>query len=317
MEKTKLKLSIIVPVYNVLPYIRKCIDSLLAQTIGDFEIILIDDGSTDGTADVLKEYAHNYPEKIQLKRVENGGQGRARNIGIEMAHGEFLGFIDSDDWIDQDMYKKLYDKSMLSGADVVVCEWLAVYPDGKEELLPACVQEHWLASAGSASNKMFRRSLVGDVKFPSGLWYEDFYFSTMLMLKANAIEYVLEPLYMYRQSPVSTMRNNNSAKNLDLIVILDMLREYMLANGFEDEFEFFVLNHCLIDSINRVFKQNASDRKITVRKLRAYARENIPKLSACSSYQRESLNRRIIAKLNYLGLYSVSRLLLDFKAKIS
>ena len=317
MEKTKLKLSIIVPVYNVLPYIRKCIDSLLAQTIGDFEIILIDDGSTDGTADVLREYADKYPEIIQLKRVENGGQGRARNIGIEMAQGEFLGFIDSDDWIDPEMYKKLYNKSKVSGADVVVCEWLAVHPDGKEELLPACVQDYWLSSAGSASNKIFRRELVGDTKFPSGLWYEDFYFSTMLMLKANAIEYVLEPLYMYRQSPASTMRNNNSAKNLDLLVILDMLREYMLENGFRDEFEFFVINHCLIDSINRVYKQDTPDRKDTVKKLHAYARKNLPQLSNCASYKRESLNRRIIASLNYRGLHSLSRFILDLKAKLS
>ena len=317
MEETKLKLSIIVPVYNVLPYIRKCLDSLLAQTIGDFEIILIDDGSTDGTADVLREYAEKSPEKILLTRVENGGQGRARNIGMELARGEFLGFIDSDDWIAPDMYKKLYDKSQLTGADVVVCEWLAVYPDGKEEKLPACVQEHWLAAAGSASNKIFRRELVGDTRFPSGLWYEDFYFSTMLMLKANAIEYVLESLYMYRQSPASTMRNNNSAKNLDLLVILDMLADYMLKNGFKDEFEFFVINHCLIDSINRVYRQNAPDRKNTVEKLHAYARENLPRLSQCASYKRESLNRRIIASLNYRGFYSLSRAMLDIKAKIS
>lgn len=317
MEETKLKLSIIVPVYNVLPYIRKCIDSLLSQTIEDFEIILIDDGSSDGTADILAEYALHYPQKIKLKRVENGGQGRARNIGMEMARGEFLGFIDSDDWIAPDMYEKLYNKSAATGADVVVCEWLAVYPDGKEELLPACVQEHWLASAGSASNKIFRREIVGDTKFPSGLWYEDFYFSTMLMLKANAIEYVLEPLYMYRQSPASTMRNNNSAKNLDLIVILDMLAEYMLDNGFKEEFEFFVVNHCLIDSINRVYKQNAPDSKATVEKLRTYARKRLPKLSECGSYRRESLNRRLIARLNYTGLFGLGRFLLDIKAKIS
>ena len=100
-----MNLSIIVPVYNVLPYIRQCLDSLLSQTIEDYEILLVDDGSTDGTALVLNEYRDRYPEKIFLRRVENGGQGRARNFAIEEARGKYLGFIDSDDCIAPDMYE--------------------------------------------------------------------------------------------------------------------------------------------------------------------------------------------------------------------
>lgn len=234
-----MKLSIIVPVYNVLPYIRQCLDSLLAQRVDDYEVILIDDGSTDGTAAVLEEYAERFPEKLVLRRVENGGQGRARNIAIDMARGDYLGFIDSDDWIDAAMYEKLLTRAEETGAEVVVCDWLNKFADGREVVQPACVQEHWLAASGSACNKIFRRELVGDIRFPAGLWYEDFYFSAMLLLKAKGIEYVREPLYMYRQSDSSTMRNNNSARNLEMLTIMDMLAEYMLPNGFKDEFEFF------------------------------------------------------------------------------
>ena len=312
-----MKLSIIVPVYNVLPYIRPCLDSLVGQTMEDYELILIDDGSTDGTAQVLAEYAARYPERIILKRVENGGQGRARNIAIDVARGDYLGFIDSDDWIDPSMYEKLCKRAEETGADVAVCDWLIKYSDGREQVLSAKVQDHWLAASGSACNKIFRRSLVGDTRFPEGLWYEDFYFSAMMLLKAKGIAYLEEPLYMYRQSQSSTMRNNNSAKNLDMLTILDMLEEYMLSHGFKDEFEFFVVNHVLIDSINRVYRQKTPDRNQVLSRLRGYARARIPDLNRCTSYLRESRNRRIIAGLNYAGLYGLSRLILDTKARLT
>lgn len=312
-----MKLSIIVPVYNVLPYIRQCLDSLVGQTLKDCEIILIDDGSTDGTAQVLAEYTARYPEKIVLKRVENGGQGRARNIAIDMAKGDYLGFIDSDDWIDPTMYEKLCNRAEDTGADVVVCDWLIKHSDGHDQVFPARVQDHWLAASGSACNKIFRRSLVGDTRFPAGLWYEDFYFSAMMLLKAQRIEYLEEPLYMYRQSQSSTMRNNNSAKNLDMLTILDMLEEFMLPNGFKDELDFFIINHVLIDSINRVYRQQTPDRAQVLSRLRCYARAKIPALSHCTAYLRESRNRRIIARLNYDGLYGLSRFILDWKARLT
>lgn len=312
-----MKLSIIVPVYNVLPYIRPCLDSLVGQTIEDYEIILIDDGSTDGTAQVLAEYAARYPEKIVLKRVENGGQGRARNIAIDMARGDYLGFIDSDDWIDLTMYEKLCKRAEETGADVVVCDFLTKHSDGREELLPACIQDHWLASAGSACNKIFRRLLIGDIRFAQGLWYEDFYFSALALLKSRRTEFIQEALYFYRQSDSSTMRNNNSAKNLDMLTIMDMLAEYMLPRGFREEFEFFLVNHVLLDSVNRVAGQDTPDKKEVLQKLTAYVRAHIPALSQCESYRRESRNRRLIMHLNYMGLYGLSRRILSTKARLS
>ncbi len=312
-----MKLSIIVPVYNVLPYIRQCLDSLVGQTLKDCEIILIDDGSTDGTAQVLAEYTARYPEKIVLKRVENGGQGRARNIAIDMAKGDYLGFIDSDDWIDPTMYEKLCNRAEDTGADVVVCDFLAKYSDGREELLPACIQEHWLASAGSACNKIFRRTLVGDTRFAVGLWYEDFYFSAMMLLLSRHTEFIREPLYIYRRGQQSTMKNNNSAKNLDMLTIMDMLADYMLHHGFRAEFEFFLVNHVLLDSVNRVARQDTPDKREVLNQLVAYVRKHIPELSQCESYRRESRNRRLIMRLNYMGLYGFSRFILNTKARLS
>ena len=311
-----MKLSIIVPVYNVLPYIRQCLDSLVGQTAGDYEILLVDDGSTDGTAAVLEEYRDRYPELIKLRRVDNGGQGRARNFAIPEARGEFLGFIDSDDSIAPDMYEKLVAKAEETGADVVVCDWLARYDDGREETLPACVQEHPLASAGSACNKIFRRELVGETRFPVGLWYEDFYFSALMLIRANKIEYVREPLYIYRRHQDSTMRNNNSAKNLDMLKIMDMLSEQMLPEHRE-EFEFFLINHVLLDTVSRVSRQDTPDRDEVLSRLRAYVRDMIPRLGSCSSYKKESGKRRLIMHLNYMGLDRLAMGILDLKARLS
>lgn len=307
-----MKLSIIVPVYNVEEYLPRCLDPLAEQSLGDYELILIDDGSTDGSGRICDEYARRYPGLVRVRHIDNGGQGRARNIGIELARGEYLGFVDSDDWVDLSMYEKLCRRAEETGADVAVCDFLAKYEDGREEYLPACVQAHRLASAGSACNKVFHRDTVGDIRFPEGLWYEDFYFSARLLLASRRTEFIPEPLYFYRQAPDSTMRNQNSARNLDMLAILDMLEPFMEP----EEFRFFVINHVVLDSISRLACQSAPDRKAVIAKMRAYAHEKIPRLSACQSYKRESARRRLIMGLNYMGLEDLAQIILKIKSAV-
>ena len=308
-----MKLSVIVPVYKAESYLADCVESLLAQTIGDLEILLVDDGSPDRSGEIADEYAVHYPDKVKSFHVENGGQGRARNIALPHAKGDYLGFVDSDDWVVPDMYEKLIGKCEETGADIAVCNCLEVFLDGRELVLPSRFQSHWLSAAGSACNKVFRRELLGNTRFPEGMWYEDFYFSAMLMIRSGKIAYVDEPLYCYRQSPVSTMRNNNSAMNLDLLRILDLLEVPMRDQGMQEDFDFLIINHVLLDSINRVGRQNAPDRKDTIDQLRAYVHEKIPNLKQCSSFQKETANRRIIMQLNYLGMDALGRGLLKLR----
>ena len=311
------KLSVIVPVYNVEKYLADCVDSLLNQTIKDLEIFLVDDGSTDRSGEIADCYAGDFPDRVRTLHLNNGGQGRARNAALPMARGDYIGFVDSDDTLAPDMYEKLCAKAEKEGASIAVCDWLEVFPDGREEVLPARYQQHWLSASGSACNKVFRSELVGDTRFPEGrLWYEDFYFSAMLLIKAGGAVYVNEPLYIYRQSPSSTMRNNNALKNLDILRVLDMLEGPMLERGLRDDFQYFVLNHVLLDGINRVARQDSPDRKAVLKKLRAYAAEKIPRLEDCRAWREETSNRRLIMKLNYLGLYPVSRLILGAKAAL-
>lgn len=305
-----MKLSIIVPVYKVEEYLGECVDSLLSQTIDDYEIILVDDGSPDNSGKIADEYAAVNPDMIRVLHIDNGGQGRARNFALDIAKGDFVGFVDSDDWVTHDMYEKMYTRAAETGADVVVCDFMERFADGRESMLPASLQDNWLGSAGSSCNKIFRRSLVGALRFPVGLWYEDFYFSALMLLRSKHTEFIAEPLYIYRRGQESTMHNNNAAKNLDMLTIMDMLEKEMVPAGYKDDFEFFLVNHVLLDSISRLAKQDVPVRKEVIGKLRQYVQAKIPKLSGCGSYKKESRKRRLIMWMNYHGLEDAGQFIL-------
>ena len=239
-----MKLSVIVPIYNVEKYLAECVDSLLGQTLADTEILLVDDGSTDLSGEIADRYAAEYPEKVRCLHVENGGQGRARNFALPLAKGEYLGFVDSDDRVVPDMYEKLCRRADETGADVVSCDFLERFEGGTENVVPGAFQEHPLSFAGSCCNKFFRSSLVGDLRFPEDrLWYEDFYFSAVMLIRAKRMAYIREPLYIYRRGQPSTMHNNNAAKNLDILRIMDMLEPELVSCGRKDDFEFLLINY--------------------------------------------------------------------------
>ena len=310
-----MKLSIIVPVYNVEKYLEECVDSLLNQTLQDLEIFLVDDGSTDRSGEIADRYAREYPDKVHTLHLNNGGQGRARNAALPMAQGDYIGFVDSDDWIERDMYEKLLDRAEKTGADVVVCDFLEHYADGREQTLPACFQDHPLSAAGSSCNKIFRRSLIGDLRFPEGLWYEDFYFSAVMLLRSKRTEFIPEPLYVYRRGQESTMHNNNARKNLDMLKIMELI-EREIGEDAREDFDFLVINHVVLDSISRLARQDAPDKAEVIRAFRRYAHEKIPHLTRCPSFRAETRNRRIIMFLNYHGLEQAAQLILRVKNRM-
>ena len=301
-----MKLSVIVPVYKAENYLRDCVDSILGQTLDDLELILINDGSPDNSEAIMREYAEKYPQKVRTLSIDNGGQGRARNFGIEMAQGEFLSFIDSDDWLESDTFELMLKAADENNADIAVCDMEKRFDDGRREYVKAAIQSHPMASAGSASNKIFRRALVGDIRFPHGVWYEDFDFSAKLLMLSQKTVFVEKPLYIYRCGQQSTMTNNNAKKNLDILTVMEDIRTFAETHGRRDDYEFMLLNHVLLDSIKRLAVQTAPDKDEVIKKLRDYVRAQIPDLNKCESYRNESRNRRIIMKLNYMGLEKLS-----------
>ncbi len=242
---------LLLPVYKAEAYLRRCVDSLLAQQLDDYEIILVDDGSPDASGAICDEYAAR-GGRVRCLHIDNGGQGRARNFGMEIARGDYLGFVDSDDWVEPDMYPRLLQCAESEGADVVVCGIRALHEDGREESLPVWQEGNPMAAAGSACNKLFRREAVGDIRFPEGLWYEDFGFSAKLLMRSGKTVYLPEDLYDYRVGQPSTMNNENARKNLDMLEIMEDLREFTAAEGKRDDFEYLLINHVLLDSVNRL-----------------------------------------------------------------
>lgn len=311
-----MKLSVIVPVYKAEAYLRQCVDSILNQTEKDLELILVNDGSPDRSGDICAEYAAAYPDKVSVITLDNGGQGRARNYGIDAARGDFLSFIDSDDYIEPDMYELMLAAVEREGADIAVCDMEKRYDDGHVEYVKAALQNDPMAAVGSASNKIFKRSLVGDIRFPVGLWYEDFSFSAKLAMLSEKTVFVEKPLYIYRCGQESTMNNNNARKNLDMLEIMRDIRAFADAGGYRDSFDFLLINHVLLESIKRVARQASPDKKEIIAALRGYVRENIPALTSCEAFRRESRNRRIIMWLNYHGLEALSLAILKLNGSI-
>ena len=274
----KIKVSVIIPVYNTEDYLKECIESLVNQTLREIEILIVNDGSTDSSLEIMKEFKNKYPNIIKIFDKVNGGQASARNYALPFAQGEYLGFVDSDDWVDSTMYEEMYEKAEKEDADIVICDMVDHFPD-RTVCYPSSRFENKFKVTPSACNKLFKRSLVKEDVFPVGLWYEDFEFTTMQLMKTDCISVIHKGLYHCHCREVSTMYNNNSEKNQDILVVLEHLVEYVEKNGWYEKYknvlEYLYIDHVLITSINRVQKQTNEKKKIVINNLRKEVLKNI------------------------------------------
>ena len=251
-----LKFSIIIPVYNVENYLEKCLDSVINQTIKDTEIICINDGSTDNSLKILEEYSKK-DSRIKIITKENGGQATARNLGIKEAQGEFISFIDSDDFIKEDMLEKLYTKAKNNNLDISMCKiatydnqtgeikdnvWyymLGVFRDFEKDIFNhKDTREFTCNIAVTPYNKIYKTSLIkdNDILFPEGHIFEDEKFFFDVYLRAKKISIIDEFLYYYRVnrkgSTVDIAKENDYS---DLIPISKQIREtFKETNNYED-----------------------------------------------------------------------------------
>lgn len=205
-------ISVIVPVYNVEPYLRKCLDSILAQTYRDLEILVIDDGSKDESGAICDEYAEK-DNRIRVFHTENKGLSCARNLGLDNAKGDWIGFVDSDDWIEPDMYEALMRKAEETGVDIVECGVLTEYATRtiKYSAINATVSSTEALNAlikGSIRtqvwNKIYRSSLFNNIRFPDGQAYEDISTTYKLLVSAKVTGIVpFAYHYIQRESGIS------------------------------------------------------------------------------------------------------------------
>ena len=249
-------LSVIIPVYNVENYLNECLDSVTSQTLDDMEIICIDDGSTDNSPYILKEYQKK-DSRIKIITKENGGQATARNLGIKEAQGEYIAFVDSDDFIEPTMFEKLYTKAKDYNLDITMCKiatynnqtkeikdnvWyymLGVFRDFEKDIFShKDTKEFTCNIAVTPYNKIYKTTLLkeNNILFPEGLIFEDEKFFYDTYLRAKRVSIIDEFLYYYRinrkGSTVDTIKDNDFS---DIIPISKLIREtFKETNNYED-----------------------------------------------------------------------------------
>ena len=243
-----MRFSIIVPVYNVREYLAACMDSLLGQACRDFEIILVDDGSTDGSGMLCDGYQAAYPDQIRTVHQKNGGLGAARNTGMELAMGDYLLFVDSDDLLEESALACLSAHIDETGADMYTFGFSylrgAALSPGEGSPLegepPFTLAEHpeILLQTPSACLRACRREIYLDhgFRFPGRVWYEDLRTTPKLLTACGSIQVLPQRLYQYRQREGSIMHNPNLRRNLEIIEAMEDLRLYFERQGLMEAY---------------------------------------------------------------------------------
>ena len=226
MPYEKPLLSIIVPVYDVERYLQKCIDSILAQTFTDFELILVDDGSPDNCP-ALCDAAAAKDARIRVLHQKNGGLSAARNAGLDVARGEWIGFVDSDDYIAPEMYEILYKAVQSTGADLALCDYVKVDETGalcsqKQVAVPKKgltgrerLHKAYLTTVDFAWNKLYHRTIFAQLRYPVGKLNEDFFVIPEICLNTQKAVVVPDVLYYYVQRGDSIMGKSRTLRHYD------------------------------------------------------------------------------------------------------
>lgn len=254
-------ITVVIPVYNTEKYLEECLSSVVKQTIfNKLEIICIDDASPDKSSDILKKYNQNYKNIKVINLSENVGVARARNIGINEAKGEYIAFLDSDDFVDITMYEKLYIKAKENNYDIVECDYFEYssgkikYSSGMENItgkIDIEKRRKLVLNSGGHSLKIYKLELLKNkkIRFPENLFYEDNYFVPIAVFNCETISKVEEALYYYRRDNMnSTTKKKDNYKFFDRLITAKMLLNDMKKinnqkynNMFVEEIEFIFI----------------------------------------------------------------------------
>lgn len=238
---TKELISIIVPVYNVEKYLKKCVDSIVNQTYKNLEIILVDDGATDNSGKICDELVE-LDNRIKVYHKKNGGLSDARNYGVERATGDYIGFVDSDDYIDAEMYERLYEAIKKENVDVAECNLKIVYPEKTDlftdqKYYQICNKQEYLEEYlkiekifGSACVRLTKADIARKLKFPVGKLYEDTYYAYDLIGIVDKYVIVDNPYYNYLMRENSITNAKFNPRIFDLIEIVEKFHTNVYKN---------------------------------------------------------------------------------------
>lgn len=306
------KISIVVPIYNMENYLNKCINSIINQTYSNIEILLIDDGSTDKSSEMCDNWEKR-DNRIRVFHKKNGGLSDAKNYGIEHATGEYIGFVDSDDWIEHDMYEQLYNEAKNNKADIVICGRYLEYDNHTIEQLKneriimnskeAIIKLNTFYGFDMSScDKLYNINLFKNIRFPYGKKCEDAYVTYKLFGNAKKIEYFPKCFYHYLQ------RNNSISKNKllnkDLVYAAQEQTEY-ISSKYDDIKHIGIINYAF--SIKLLYEM-AIERNIRIdEELKKYKKEikEYKKIITSSNYLNKKKKIAFILFNNYYYIYYI------------
>ena len=256
------KVSVIVPVYNVEKYIAKNLESLVNQTLKDIEIIIVNDGTKDNSMKSVKEFATRNPKKIVCLEKQNGGLSDARNYGIPYAKGEYIAFLDSDDYVELDMYEKMYELAKKENSDMVECDFYWEYPSkikidtgeiytNQKEMLEKIRVVAW--------NKLIKRKILEEsqITFPVGYQYEDAEFTYKLVPYLKKVSFLKKPCvhYIQREGSISNSQNERTKEIFDVLEnVIQFYKEKGIYDNYKEEIEYTYTRYLLCSSLLRMVK---------------------------------------------------------------
>ena len=311
------KLSIIVPVYNVEKYIDKCLKSLVNQTLQDIEIIVVNDGTQDKSEEKIEKYVKENPTKIKYYEKENGGLSSARNYGLEYATGEYIAFLDSDDYVETNMYEEMYNLAKKENADMVECDFIWEWEYGKKVFDKRreykTKEEMMKKPRVVAWNKIYKRKIINKykIRFPEGLIYEDMDFFYKLLPHLNKILYINKYFVHYIQREDS-ITNKQTKKIGDIFKILDNILDYYkeqnIYSKYEKQLKYMSRRVLFGSSMKRIFKIKDSHLK---RKMLLKTIIYLLKFRKKNKINEIERKKRICFGITKLGIGGAERVLVD------
>lgn len=305
------KLSLIVPVYNVEDYLDECLKSIVNQDYDNYEVIVVNDGSTDKSLKIAKKYEKKYSKLIKVFDKENGGLSDARNFGIEKASGEYLFFIDSDDCVTSNCLS-IVDKNLID-CDVLVFNILSGETIDKTIKLVAndskIVNEkgRYIVGKPSAWNKICKKELFDKIKFPVGLYYEDLATMPKFAKSDIKIKFIDDALYFYRIREGSIMNKKGYTPKIDSIFeVLEQLKDYF-NDTYMEEIEYLYIEHLLRGASLRYFDCGGCTEQLD--RIVSIMKQKFPNWRKNKYFKNEKFKKKIMCYLFYNKYYSLIKLL--------
>lgn len=271
------KVSVIVPVYNVEKYLFRCLNSLVNQTLAEIQIIVVNDGATDHSQEIIDTFVCEHSTKVFSYVKANGGLGDARNFGLKHVQASFVGFVDSDDYVEPDMYEQLYQRIVEENAELAVCDIVYEWENtNQKNILKGIKQIDGIKTTSTlflsplfAWNKLYSMQLFDDkeLRYPQRLWYEDIPVTIPIFASLKKIAYVDKVLIHYMQRETSIMASFDNKKIFDIFDILDLTEKRLKDRGNyvenESEVEFLFIEQLLLYGAFRFYKSKYANELIS------------------------------------------------------